>query len=131
MSQTLYVIDGHSQIYRAYYALLRDFVTLPNQQALWGGWNGLAFIYNGKKIPVVPDKFVPDGCALFISQKDLVLHVMTPNILTWEQGYGAQGSILQKVAGYNRYIAEFHIFANLGTYRRNVFGMIQDITEPS
>ena len=115
---------------RAYYALIRDFVTLPNQKALWGGWEGLAFIYDGKKIPVVPDKFVPDGHALFISQKDLIIHVMTPDILTWEKGFGSGGGILQKVAGYNRYIAEGHIFANMGTHRRNAFGVIKDITEP-
>ena len=116
---------------RAYYALIKDFVTLPNAKALWGGWEGLKFIYDGKVIPIVSDKFVPDGNALFISEKDLVLHVMTPNILTWEKGFGSGGGILQKVAGYNRYIAEGHIFANLGTYRRNAFARIQDIQEPT
>jgi len=118
-------------VYRSYYALLRDFVTLPNAKALWGGWDGLAFIYNGKKIPVVSDKFVPDGHALFISQKDLIIHVMTPGVLTWEKGFGSGGGYLQKVADYNRYKAEGHIFANMGTHRRNSFGVIKDIAEPA
>ena len=118
-------------VYRSYYALLRDFVPLPNQKALWGGWNGLAVIYNGKQIPVVSDQFVPDGHALFISQKDLIIHVMTPGIITWDQGFGSGGGYLQKVANYNRYKAEGHIFANMGTHRRNAFGLIKNIKEPS
>lgn len=118
-------------VYRSYYRILRNFVSLPNQKALWGGWDGLAFYYNGKKIPVVSDKFVPDGHALFISQKDLIIHVMTPNIMTWEKGFGSGGGYLQKVANYNRYKAEGHIFANMGTHRRNAFGVIKDIAHPS
>ena len=118
-------------VYLTYYNILRAFVSLPNAKALWGGWDGLAFIYNGKRIPVVPDKFVPDGCALFISEKDLIIHVMTPDILTWEQGFGSGGGYLQKVANYNRYKAEGHIFANMGTHRRNAFGIIKDIKEPA
>jgi len=116
-------------VYNSYYKILRQFVSLPNAKALWGGWDGIAFIYNGKRIPMVSDKFVPDGCALFISQKDLIIHVMTPDILTWESGFGSGGGYLQKVADYNRYKAEGHIFANMGTHRRNAFGIIKDIKE--
>lgn len=125
------VILTSTGVYRSYYKILRQFVDLPNQKALWGGWDGIAFIYNGKRIPVVSEKFVPDGCALLISQKDLIIHVMTPNILTWEKGFGSGGGYLQKVANYNRYKAEGHIFANMGTHRRNAFGIIKDIKEPS
>lgn len=125
------VILVSTGVRRAYYALIKDFVTLPNQKALWGGWNGLAFIYDGRTIPVVPDKFVPDGHALFISEKDLIIHVMTPGVITWESGYGGTQGILQKIEGYNRFSAEGHIFANLGTYRRNSHAVLKDIKEPS
>lgn len=125
------VILVSTGVRRAYYALIKDYVTLPNQEALWGGWSGLAFLYDGKKIPVVPDRFVPDNTGLFISQQDLIIHVMTPGMITWEQGYGSNQSILQKVAGYNRYVAEGHLFANMGTYRRNAHGILKDITEPT
>ena len=118
-------------VFRAWFELLTSYKTLPNTKVMWGGWSGLPFIYDGREIPVVMDKFVPDGCALFISQENLVMHVMTPGMITWEQGFGAAGGIMQKVAKKNRYIAEGHIFANLGTGLRKGFGILKDITEPS
>lgn len=117
-------------VFRAWFELLTSYKTLPNTKVMWGGWSGLPFIYDGREIPVVMDKFVPDGCALFISQENLIMHVMTPGMITWEQGFGAGGGIMQKVAKKNRYIAEGHIFANLATGLRKGFGIAKDIAEP-
>jgi len=99
-------------VYRQYFALLKSYVNLPNQKKLWGGFSGLVFIYNGREIPVVSDKFVPDGYAFFISDKNLILHVMTPNMISWEQGISGAG-ILKQVTGRHAYVAEGHMYMNL------------------
>jgi hypothetical protein len=114
---------------RKYFALMKDYVTLPNQKVMWGGFSGLKFDYDGREIPVVMEKFVPDGKMLFLDSSQLTIHTLNPNIITWEKGDA--GGILQKVANYNQYVAEGHIFANLGTGHRRGFGLLEDITEPS
>lgn len=116
-------------VYREYFALLKSYVNLPNQKKLWGGFSGLVFIYNGREIPVVADKFVPDGYAFFISEKNLILHVMTPNMIAWEQGISGAG-ILKQVTGKHAYVAEGHIYMNLATGLRPGFGLLKDIKEP-
>ena len=116
-------------VYRSYYDLLISYKTLPNQKKLWGGWTGLVFIYNGREIPVVSDNFVPDGYAFFISDKNLILHVMTPNMIQWERGLGGAG-ILKQVSGKHAYVAEGHMYMNLATGLRPAFGVLRDIQEP-
>jgi len=116
-------------VYRSYYDLLISYKTLPNQKKLWGGWTGLVFIYNGREIPVVSDNFVPDGYAFFISDKNLILHVMTPNMIQWERGLGGAG-ILKQVTGKHAYVAEGHMYMNLATGLRPAFGVLRDIQEP-
>ena len=126
---TVDVILVSPGVYRSYYDLLISYKTLPNQRKLWGGWSGLVFIYNGREIPVVSDKFVPDGHALFISNKNLILHVMTPNMIQWERGLGGAG-ILKQVSGRHEYVAEGHMYMNLATGLRPGFGLLRDIKEP-
>ena len=123
------VILASPGVYRSYYDLLISYKTLPNQKKLWGGWTGLVFIYNGREIPVVSDNFVPDGYAFFISDKNLILHVMTPNMIQWERGLGGAG-ILKQVAGKHAYVAEGHMYMNLATGLRPAFGVLRDIAEP-
>jgi len=114
-------------VYRAWFSILSAYKGIVNDKKLWGGWTGLPFFYNGREIPVVMEEFVPNGCALFLSEKNLELHVLTPGMITWEQG--ASG-ILQKVANYNQYKAEGHFFGNLGTSLRPAFALLKDIKEP-
>ncbi|MBA7555164.1 hypothetical protein ES705_47817 [subsurface metagenome] len=117
-------------VFRSWYALLSSYKNFSNQKTMWGGWTGLPFYYHGREIPVVSDYFVPDGYAMFISNSNLILHVLTPSIVTWERG-AAGGGILQKVPRMNQFVAEGHIFANLGTGLRRGFGLRKDIQEPS
>lgn len=126
---TVDVILVSPGVYRSYFALLTSYKTLPNQKKLWGGWSGLVFIYNGREIPVVADNFVPDGHAFFISNKNLILHVMTPNMIQWERGLGGSG-ILKQVSGRHEYVAEGHMYMNLATGLRPGFGLLRDIKEP-
>lgn len=115
-------------VYRSYYKILTSYKVLPNIQEFWGGWAGLVFIHKGKRIPVVDEPYVPDGYAMGISKDNLVIHVLNPNMVTWEKG---EGGILKQVAGYNRYKAEGHIFLNLGVKNRRAFWLVKDIEEPS
>ena len=118
-------------VWRKYFELMKEYVTLPGGgpgRKQWGGSSGLIFNYNGKDLPVVADKFVPDGYMYGVSSKELVLHTLNPNIITWEKGTGA-GGYMQKVSGYNRFVVEGHIFSNLATGLRKAFGVIRDITE--
>lgn len=126
---TVDVILVSSGVYRSYYDLLLSYKTAPNQKKMWGGWSGLVFIYNGREIPVVSEKFVPDGYAFFISNKNLILHVMTPNMIQWERGLGGAG-ILKQVTGRHEYVAEGHMYMNLATGLRPGFGVLRDIEEP-
>ena len=115
-------------VYREYYKLLSSYKSLPNVKKLWGGFTGRVFDYNGKEIPVVSDKFVPDGSIYFNPNSKLTLHTITPGIITWER---VGGEILQKIAGMNQYAAEGHIFANLGVSLRRAFGKLSGINEPA
>jgi len=95
---------------------------------MWGGWSGLPFYYDGREIPVVSERFVPDGNALLLSNENLTMHVLNPSLITWEKGDAS--NILQKVANKNEYVAEGHFFGNLGTGLRPGFGRIEDLQEP-
>lgn len=111
-------------VYRAYASNQLAYKTLVNQTEFWGGFAGLVFIYKGRRIPVLDDPYVPDGWAFFISNNNLVIHVLTPNVVTWERGIHG---ILKQVEGYNRYKAEGHIFMNLGVKNRRAFSLVKDL----
>ena len=115
-------------VYRIWLSLLSSYKTLPNVKVMWGGWSGLPFFYDGREIPVVSERFVPDGNALLLSNENLTMHVLSPSLITWEKGDAS--NILQKVAGKNEYVAEGHFFGNLGTGLRPGFGRIEDLQEP-
>lgn len=124
------VLLGTLKIRRAYADLLVAYKTISNQEVLWGGWSGLPFIYDGKKIPLVADRFCPDGNLFGLDESRLTIFCTDKKAqVTWEKGYGASSAILQKVAGYNQYQAEGHIFSNLGTDLRKAFVVIEDIDE--
>jgi len=115
-------------VYRVWLSLLTSYKTLPNVKVMWGGWSGLPFFYDGREIPVVSERFVPDGMAFAIPNDELTMHVLNPNLITWEKGDAS--NILQKVAHKNEYVAEGHFFGNLGTGLRPGFGRIEDLQEP-
>jgi len=115
-------------IRRVWLSLLQSYKSLPNQKVFWGGWSGLPFYYDGREIPIVTEKFIPDGCMKAISNDSLIMHVLNPKIVTWEKG-DAQ-NILQKVSGKNEFQAEGHIFSNLATDLRKAFGDLRDLNEP-
>ena len=120
------ILTNHG-VRRFYADLLTSYKGIYNQKVLWGGWAGLPFVYDGKELPVVADRFVPDGTMYFLSEKHLTLYHTTPNIIKFEQG--DSGKYLQKVAQKNEYVAEGHFFGNLGTDLRKAFGKLYGLNE--
>jgi len=116
------------KIRRAWAAYLRNFKTI-DKEVLWGGFSGLPFYYDGKVIPMVPDKFVPDAQILGADEDKLTIYVTQEGQeITWEKG--RDGSFLQKVAGKNEFVAEGHIFQNMGVSTRKAFWKVTDLQEP-
>lgn len=119
-------------IFRLWKQHLEAFKVLgPGKNTMWGGWDALPFYYSGKEIPMVSDLFIPDGQIIALAESEFTLHLTNKSWITWESGYGGDGRILQKVAGRNAYVAEGHIFGNLGVRSRAGSGFrITDIEEP-
>ena len=135
--QVLQRVERYSQVsvilvgpgtYRKWFSILAAYKGIVNDKTLWGGFTGLPFVYNGRVIPVVMDEFIPDKVAIFMNEKNLTIHVLTPGMIWWEQG--TAGGIMQKVAKQNRYVAEGHLFGNLATQLRPGFGILTDIRQP-
>lgn len=112
---------------RVWYKLLSNYKEFHNQKVMWGGWAALPFFYDGKEIPLVPDRFVPDGRIYGIDEDNLKIYLTKSTEVTWEKG--DSGAILQKVAGKNEFVAEGHVFGNMGTGLRKSFFVIKDIDE--
>lgn len=117
-------------IFRLWKQHLEAYKVISDKKMLWGGWDALPFYYAGKEIPMVADLFVPDGNIIGLAEDQFTLHLTNKNWITWESGFGAGQRILQKVAGRNAYVAEGHIFGNMGVKSRAGSGWrITDIEE--
>lgn len=125
------VLLGTHKVRRVWASYLENFKSLVNQKVMWGGWSGLPYIYDGRELAMVPDKYIPDGCLYGLDEAMLNLYVTkVGQEITWEKGDA--GGILQKVAQKNEFVAEGHIFANLGTgFRKAVGFKLSDLNEPS
>jgi hypothetical protein len=95
-------------------------VTMPSMQ-FKGGFTALSF--NG--IPVVADRFCPDGTMYLLNTDDFKLH----QLCDWEWLQGEDGKILKQVAGKPVYTATLVKYAELLCERPNGQGMLSGITE--
>jgi len=118
-----------AKLRRVWASILREY-KITDAKEMWGGWVGLPFYYDGKNIPMVVDRFMPDGTILGLDESQFTLYLTNKGkIVTWEEGRA--GGYLQKVAGANQYQAEAHIFANLGVRTRRANFKISDLDEPT
>lgn len=126
---TITVMLYTMKLRRVWASLLRDY-KITDSKTMWGGWSGLPYYYDGKEIPMVVDRFVPDGHILGLDESKLTLFVADKRgEVVWEQG--RDGTYLQKVAGQNQYVSEGHVFANLGVSDRGCFFKLYDLSEPT
>lgn len=88
---------------------------------LAGGYK--AMTYNG--IPVVADRFCPDGTMYLLNSADFALH----QLCDWQWLEGEDGSVLRQVPGKPVYSATLVKYADLLCSRPNGQGMLSGITE--
>ncbi len=88
---------------------------------LEGGFRALSF--NG--IPVVADRFCPDGTMYLLNTDDFALH----QLCDWQWLEGEDGKILKQIAGKPVYTATLVKYAELLCYRPAGQAMISGITQ--
>ncbi len=88
---------------------------------LAGGFKAMS--YNG--IPIVADRFCPEGTMYMLNTEDFTLH----QLCDWQWLSGDDGKILRQVAGKPVYTATLVKYADLICARPNGQGMISGITE--
>ncbi len=86
-----------------------------------GGY--LAMSYNG--IPIVADRFCPEGTMYLLNTTDFTLH----QLCDWQWLEGEDGKVLRQIAGKPVYTATLVKYADIICSRPNGQGMISGITE--
>jgi len=116
-------------IWRAYYEILEQDKTMPNEPAFWGGTSGIAF-YGGKggKIPIIYDEDCPDGNMIFADTDYLQVYAPTTNGMAWIPG---DNGILTRVAGKDEWTASLVWYYNFGTEKPQALGRLYSIKHAS
>lgn len=95
--------------YIDYKAVLRQTV---NSLEIKGGFEAMAYVNGGKKIPIVGDKYLPDGVLDGMDTRDWALYHMGD--WSWRDDDGA---VLSRVAGKAGWEAQLIRFADVGCQR--------------
>lgn len=106
---------------RALAEYFKQFKTMLPTMELEGGFNAMQF--NG--IPIVADRFCPDGTMYLLNTDDFAIH----QLCDWQWLEGEDGKILKQVAGKPVYTATLVKYAELICDRPNGQGMLSGITE--
>jgi hypothetical protein len=88
---------------------------------LKGGYKAMS--YNG--IPIVADRFCPDGTLYMLNTQDFTLH----QLCDWQWLEGDDGKVLKQIPGKPVYTATLVKYADLICARPCGQGMISGITE--
>ncbi len=105
---------------RAFAAMLSAYRTIDTID-LEGGFRALS--YNG--IPVVADRFCPDGTMYLLNTEDFALH----QLCDWQWLEGENGAILKQGTNKPTFTATLVKYAELLCYRPAGQGMLTGITE--
>lgn len=106
---------------RALQALFATNKRIIETTELVGGYKAMS--YNG--IPIVADRFCPDGTMYLLNTEDFTLH----QLCDWQWLEGDDGKVLKQVAGKPVYTATLVKYADLICARPCGQGMISGITE--
>ncbi len=106
---------------RALQAVLSASNTNVNVLELAGGYKAMS--YNG--IPIVADRFCPDGTMYLLNTSDFELH----QLCDWQWLSGDDGKVLKQVAGKPTYSATLVKYAELICAKPYGQGVISGITE--
>jgi len=117
-------IFGNLGVRRAYWNLLSQQRQYVNTQEFTGGFKGLAFVTDQGEIPFVSDTDAPKNAMLFVNEDELTLY--REGEWSWMD---RDGSMFQRVIGYDAYEARMYQYSEIGCHRRNSFGIIDKLTE--
>ena len=106
---------------RALAEYFKQFKTMLPTMELEGGFTAMSF--NG--IPIVADRFCPDGTMYLLNTDDFAIH----QLCDWQWLESEDGKILKQVAGKPVYTATLVKYAELICERPNGQGMLSGITE--
>ncbi len=109
-----------ADVRRALVSCLSQYKRMDTME-LSGGYRALSF--NG--IPVVSDRFCPEGTMYLLNTKDFCLH----QLCDWQWLEGEDGKILKQVAGKPVYTATLVKYAELMCYRPCGQAMLDGIEE--
>lgn len=106
-----------------YFALLQQQRQFSNTKEFAGGFTALTFNH-GRDIPLVDDVDAPKNKLWFLDESSL--KVYQDSDWNWED---TDGSIWQRVTGFDAFEATLYKYWELATERRNSNGVLEDITE--
>jgi len=106
---------------RALQKLFAESKRMLDTMELAGGYKAMS--YNG--IPIVADRFCPDGTMYLLNTQDFTLH----QLCDWQWLEGEDGRVLKQVAGKPVYTATLVKYADMICARPNGQGVISGITE--
>lgn len=109
---------------RSYWNLLVQQRQYVNTKEFTGGFNGLAFTTDQGEVPFVVDVDAPKNRQYFVNEKELTLY--REGDWSW---MNRDGSMWQRVTGYDAYEATMYQYSEIGCHRRNTHGVISDLTE--
>lgn len=118
------VIFTSPGVRRAYFNLLVQQRRFTNTKDFGGGFTGLAFTTDEGEIPIVSDVDAPAKTAWFLNEKEIKVYRESD----WSF-MDRDGSMWQRVVGFDAYEAVLYQYSELGTHRRNTHGVITNITE--
>ena len=106
---------------RALAEYYKQYKTMLPSMEIEGGFTAMSF--NG--IPIVADRFCPDGTMYLLNTDDFKIH----QLCDWQWLEGEDGKILKQIAGKPVYTATLVKYAELICERPNGQGMLSGITE--
>jgi len=109
---------------RAYFNLLSQQRKYTNTKDFGGGFSGLSFTTDQGDIPIVVDVDAPYNTLNFLTESQLKWYKQADFAFM-----DRDGSMFNRVPGFDRYQATLFSYVELGTHRRNAHAQIQDITE--
>lgn len=109
---------------RAYWNLLVQQRQYVNTKEFGGGFTGLAFTTDKGEIPFVVDTMAPKNRMYFVNEKDITYY--RESDWSW---MNRDGSMWQRVVGFDAYEATMYQYSELGVHRRNSQGLISDLIE--
>jgi len=111
-------------VQRSYANLLTQQRRFVNTATFTGGYGGIEFTTDKGPIPIVADVYAPPNLLYFLTEKELKWYR--------EEDWAfmdRDGSMWNRVSGFDAYDGTMFQYSELGTHRRNAHGVIQDITE--